>query len=377
MGILLIIGAFQAFFMGALLFSKKGRAVNDSILTALFLVYGLTMILAYLEVYNRSNNFPLPMLIHTSVPLILLHGPLLWLYVRSLTGQNYTFKKLYLLHFLPFLLVFSRLFFSVYILPAEQKILNETSEVFRTDIMFPVTIGLIALSTQGYNIWGLFMLRDYRKGIKSWFSRVEHIDHHWLQFLLVSAVIFYALISLLYILDYALGLMSYDALQIMGYSFATLFILVLGFYGYRKGNLFASPGIAIDLQQAAMQQPNNAALEEGEQLFVQKLLDTMREKKTYLDPDLTLGLLARDLKVSPDYLSAILNGRLNRNFFDFINHYRVEEFKVRCRMPAYANQKLLALAWDCGFNSKATFNRVFKKATGLTPGQFQRQVAVK
>jgi AraC-like DNA-binding protein len=181
----------------------------------------------------------------------------------------------------------------------------------------------------------------------------------------------------LYALDHFLGLMPYGALQLLGFSFASVFILALGFYGYRQGNLFASRPIALDLDRAAATNMRADALESQGTQFVHRLLDHMSEKKPHLDAELTLGKLSDSMKVSPEYLSGILNGRLNKNFFDFVNHYRIEAFKEMCRQPESQNLKIISLAYDCGFNSKATFNRVFKKATGLTPSEYAGQVSGK
>jgi AraC-like DNA-binding protein len=371
MDILLIIGVFQALIMASLLVAKKSKATSDYMLFSLILVYGLTLFLAFVEVYNRGNGFPFPFFIQSSTPFIFLHGPLMWFYIRSLTRQKFGFRPLHLLHFLPFLAVLLLLSKSFYWLPSDQKILMETGEVFRSDIFFPVIIVLIAISTQGYNFWGLRMLNRYKRGIESWFSKLEDVDHRWLKHLLIISIIFYSIISSLYIADYLLNLMSYDMLQIAGYSFASLFIIFIGFYGYRRGNIFSSPSISIDIEKKAELNHNTSALDQKEKEFIDSLLHWMKHQKPYLDPELTLGELASQVNASADYLSEILNGRLKRNFFDFINHYRVEEFKTRCLDQQYHNQKILSIAWDSGFNSKATFNRVFKKVTGLTPGEFQ------
>jgi AraC-like DNA-binding protein len=81
------------------------------------------------------------------------------------------------------------------------------------------------------------------------------------------------------------------------------------------------------------------------------------------------------MNVQEEYLSSILNNQLNRNFFDFVNQYRVEEFKTQCLNPQNETFTLIGLAYDCGFNSKATFNRVFKNITSLTPGEYKQSVS--
>jgi AraC-like DNA-binding protein len=103
----------------------------------------------------------------------------------------------------------------------------------------------------------------------------------------------------------------------------------------------------------------------------------MKEEKPHLNPDLTVARLGELMNMSAENLSALLNGRLNMNFFDFANHYRVEEFKQMCQNPDNKNYSIMGMAYDCGFNSKATFNRVFKKMINQTPGEYLKQVSKK
>lgn len=376
MDVILVIAAFQALLMVALIQTKKAKSISDQILSVMFLVNALTLFFGFMEIYNRKNGYPYPVFINASTPFILLHGPLLWFYIRSLTYQHFRFKPVHLLHFLPFIIIFIRFTLTMYFLPAAIKIEIETSEAFKNDFFFPLTVAAIAISTQGYYVWGLLMIRAHEKRIKAYFSRTENIDLRWLKFLIITAIIFYASISTLYAIDYAFSLMPYSALQLTGFSFASFYILVLGFYGHRQGNIFTSQKLEIDLHKATSE-VQESTLNSEEEKFIRRLLDYMIHQKPFLDPELTLSLLSNQLRVTSEYLSAILNTRLKKNFFDFINHYRVEEFKARCKDPASRNLKLLSIAFDCGFNSKATFNRVFKNTTGLTPSEYMEGITLK
>ncbi|MEZ4905955.1 MAG: helix-turn-helix domain-containing protein [Spirosomataceae bacterium] len=80
--------------------------------------------------------------------------------------------------------------------------------------------------------------------------------------------------------------------------------------------------------------------------------------------------LAQKLKTNPSVLSAAINQNFGKNFNDFVNEYRIEEFKKQIQLPENKKLTLLAIAFDCGFNSKATFNQAFKKLTGQSPKEF-------
>ncbi|MCG7752781.1 helix-turn-helix domain-containing protein [Flavihumibacter cheonanensis] len=101
------------------------------------------------------------------------------------------------------------------------------------------------------------------------------------------------------------------------------------------------------------------------------------EKEWWLDPTLSLPQLAAALQTNTPALSRFINQVYGRNFNDLINQYRVQAFIEKLKAGEHNQQTLLALAIDCGFNSKNTFNRAFKKETGKTPSQFLRKLSQK
>jgi AraC-like DNA-binding protein len=94
--------------------------------------------------------------------------------------------------------------------------------------------------------------------------------------------------------------------------------------------------------------------------------------KPYLNPKLTIHDLAHDIEVQPHQLSKIINKEFHSNFFEFVNSYRVEEFKKKVCSEEFKNLTILGIALECGFNSKSSFNRIFKESTGITPGDYLR-----
>jgi len=373
--IILVFGFFLSFFLWILVLTKRGKCVSDKILSFYFLVSALIILFAFLEIYSRKNGYIFPWAIGTSTPFILLVGPLLWLYIESLTNQTFRLKGIYLLHLIPFVSVVILLCTRMFFLPDSVKIEMDQSEAFKKDFVFPLVVTMIALSNVGYTVWGLLLIRSYRKRIKTYFSDIEKLDLSWLRFLLLSSLIFLASISLLYIVDSLLKLMTYELLQVIGFSIASVFVMVLGFFGLRQGSLFSVQTIRFDMDKAASIPIQDANLKKDEEDFVHKLLSHMKEQKPYINPDITIAKLSDELGVTPEYLSGILNGRLSMNFFDFINHHRIEEFKELCKNPKNQNFTLISLSYDCGFNSKATFNRVFKKNVGVTPSEYFQGVS--
>jgi AraC-like DNA-binding protein len=109
--------------------------------------------------------------------------------------------------------------------------------------------------------------------------------------------------------------------------------------------------------------------------WTQRLLRHMEIERPYLAPELTLGELATQLRTNTSWLSRVINAGCGQNFNDFINEYRVQEAERRLRDPQFRHYTLLAVALEAGFNSKSTFNRVFRKLRGVTPSEVARQSA--
>jgi AraC-like DNA-binding protein len=130
---------------------------------------------------------------------------------------------------------------------------------------------------------------------------------------------------------------------------------------------------------AAFAQPvepskTDSTLSEKTEEHHQKLMDTMKNLKPYLNPDLNLEMLAANVDVSAGYLSQIINKKEKVNFYDFVNRYRVEEAKNIIRNPKFRHYSLLAIGQEAGFNSKTTFNAAFKRYAGATPSQFKNEM---
>ncbi|MEM9719144.1 MAG: helix-turn-helix domain-containing protein, partial [Bacteroidota bacterium] len=106
--------------------------------------------------------------------------------------------------------------------------------------------------------------------------------------------------------------------------------------------------------------------------YHESLLALMEEEKLYEDVDLTLNSLSERLQISSGYVSQIINEKEQKNFFEFVNTYRVEAVKSKLLDPAFNNYTIMGIALESGFKSKSTFNAVFKKFTGQTPSGYKR-----
>ena len=98
----------------------------------------------------------------------------------------------------------------------------------------------------------------------------------------------------------------------------------------------------------------------------------MINNQLFLDPNLDLKMLSELIVYSEKQISNALNHQLNKNFYTFVNEYRIKEVKKRLIDPEMTHFTILSIAYDSGFNSKSTFNRIFKEQTRRTPNQFKK-----
>jgi AraC-like DNA-binding protein len=376
MDAILIIGIFEAFSLSLLLFFKKKRNVSDSILTGFFLVFGINILLSYIELYNRKNGYPFPAFINTTAPFILLHGPILWFYIQSQTKQKFQFKPIFLLHFIPFIGMLIDHTSQLYFLPVEEKIHIVTTEAFKDYFSYPLWVMVITISPLVYFLWGIKILNTYNSKIENFLSHTELFDFRWLKKLLIIIIILYCLVNFSFVIDFIVPLASFSVLQYIAFILASLFILIMGIFGQRQNNLFNSEVIKVDLDKL-YEDKKISKLEKEERVFIVRLHEFMRTEKPYLEPEITVSGLSQQLNISVEYLSEMLNRRLNVNFFDYINQYRVEEFKKEVQKPESQHLTLTGIALNCGFNSKASFYRVFKKNTNTTPSLYKQKLSEK
>jgi AraC-like DNA-binding protein len=154
-------------------------------------------------------------------------------------------------------------------------------------------------------------------------------------------------------------------------GFVWVYINVLLLKALRDSALFAVLGE--ELHGSAEEESRAGPAQEWNPVLVQ-LRGHMEAGRPWLDPDLTLEQLASQVKLRPKLLSQAINEGLGKNFFEFINQYRIEEAKRLLTDPADKRITVLEVLYQVGFNSKSSFNTVFKKQTGMTPSEFKKKM---
>jgi AraC-like DNA-binding protein len=370
MEFLLANGAFMAFLLARLLSIKEDHCRAHTAMSVAFLINGITILLGFLEVVNRKAGYPFAFSVHTSTPPILLYGTLMWFYASQLTRPQFGFRAVHLLQLLPFLMVTILVIAKNYMLLTEQRIAEELSEGFRQQLMFSAVVLLICASTQSYYWLSCSQLCRHRLALKHYFGNLDDKHPAWLRHQLVGVVVFDAAISQLYLADYHFKLMPYGSLLAIGYLFVFVYLMYLGWFGFRQGNVFARSKPEVALEMLIADRHEVAKPQQEEALALQKLMETT---KLHTKPELTLAPLACATGTAPTRLSSLLNQRLGLNFFEYVNRWCVEKFKQLALSDEGKKMSLIGIAYSCGSNSKPTFNRVFRSTTGKTPSQWQAE----
>ncbi|MFN3556668.1 MAG: helix-turn-helix domain-containing protein [Bacteroidales bacterium] len=369
MAIVLLAGFFMSLFFFVLLMGKKNKTKADKALLCIFAVYALTIGGPYIEIFNRNNGFPYPHLINNAWLFLLLHGPLLWLYVKSLTIKNVKIKPVHLLHLLPFAVFLGLHMHNFLFLPADEKILLTKDELFTQTGLFKIRGISIGIFSIGYNIWALRLLRKHRTTIENHFSNIEKIDLWWLKTLVVASLIVFSVNVALFNINNFFPFAGFYELAQIAYSFSTAYVFYIGYFGIRQGRIFVDYPIA-EIEQALeptqLHQPETTK-QKNHSDVIARLTQLMESEQPHLDPELNLASLSNLMKAKPEIISEVLNASLNQNFFDFINKYRIEEFKLKCLSKENKHLSVMGIAYDCGFNSKAAFYRAFNKFEGISP----------
>ncbi|WP_431158432.1 helix-turn-helix domain-containing protein [Winogradskyella poriferorum] len=292
-------------------------------------------------------------------------GPALYFYTKTITHPKYEFRKSDYIHFLPLLLEFIFYRTAVYRNGSDGlylDILPTESYIYLTQQWLGV------LSIWSYSIASLMVLKKYQKQIKDYYSKIEHLSLKWLQTPIIIYISYHFLWRVITEIDrfvFDKSLREYYFLP----NFTILAIITcwIGFKGYLQ-----KKQDVIHLKPFEEKSKNKEA--EKDHDFISKFERLMETQKPYLNPDLNLTMLAESLEIKVRVLSSKINNNFNQNFYDVVNSYRVEAFKVRLQSKDRDKLSLLGHAFECGFSSKSTFNSAFKKIVQQTPSEYLRSL---
>ncbi len=325
--VLSCLGVIQALFLCFYLFTlKKGNKRANRflafVLLALTIRIGKSVFHNYIEVDPRIRNL--------AISTILAVGPFLWFYGKALLDRQYTFSRKQYVHLIPFGLF----------------VLGSPIIPNRGDIVSYLAYGLV------YAHLGVYLVVCWRDILKIK-NDVSTQLLQWYQ----NIVIGVSLIWVVYV-GILLRWIPFYILSAISFSF----LVYLFSYLLLKRHVFALEkysGSAIDRVTSRK--------------VFQKVKELLEESEVYLDSDISLNSIAKKLSISSRQLSQVINENEQKNFSEFINHYRIKKAKTLLVDPNYANEKIATIAYDCGFGNVTSFNLAFKGETRLTPSQYRNR----
>lgn len=388
LAVLNLLGSAQALLLALALLGirREEDGAANRVLAALVVVMAIIIAGSVLRTTHYEFVFPHLSRVHDS--FVFLGGPLLFLYLRTLVRRERRLARRDYLHFLPFAACV--LYLSPYYLSSRGFKLDYMLAEFNHPTLgdwYYVRSALLLFQCAVYLTLAGALLFSYARKLKGEARPPTHAERAMLfqiRFMLVGFLILFAGALLRYTLDQTANT---NLLVPLGVS---VLIYALGYLSLRRPEMLT--GVKETPQPAAAFGTNaGAANGEGDILpakkyekstltperaerYLKRLLRHMDTEKPYIDGELTLPKLAERLSIPAPHLSQTINERLRQNFFDFVNTYRIEEAKRRLLDPAKQHYSVLAIAEEVGFNSKSSFNAVFKKHVLMTPSEFRKRM---
>ncbi|WP_250255765.1 helix-turn-helix domain-containing protein [Chryseobacterium sp. Marseille-Q3244] len=360
-------GIVVAFMCIALLFSKNKNVSSDYYLIVWLLV-GAANLVYYLFPFLLSERlqpfgFALPV----------LSMGMLYLYVISITF-NIPFRFGYLIKHSVFFMGYNLFFIVVSTFYSQIGFKNSIPYFIEKDqngmlnlMTFPMAVVPVV-----YIVLCFLALRKYQKMLPEYYSALEKINLNWLKYIIVSLIILFIGVFCMIALGTRTDIIPFDKIFRIVAVVQSGYLFCIVFFSLRQSLVFHQQG-KLDMNNvAAKEEKINILDKNGSDTVSQKLLKFMETEKPYLDEELSLQKLSSLMNISTHQLSQTINQALHTNFYKFVNAYRIEEVKKKLRDPEFEKYSILGIAFESGFNSKSTFNKIFKEETGMTPSEFKK-----
>jgi AraC-like DNA-binding protein len=346
----------------------------------------------------------------TNPTLNLLHGPILYLYVRMLISEKVTLHRSDLWHLIPFIvcnMLFTSMHHPLPMVPDPDHTLAPIGPVgdgLFSSFFAPIMayFGLInVLVFVGYSLLTISSLRRHQQDITGIFSQDDNqISLKWI-YTLPAMFAFVAMFNLAN--ENLLPTENLVNPIILHLSCFLGFVIFLGLFGVKQKPVFYFKGNRREFESEALLKDENEdtkhntkiesianqetavtaekVTQDSEKMSnesITKVIDEMNtymlNKKPYLDCDFSVYTLAEALNIPRRALSLVLSSGLSKNFYQYVNEFRINEVKTRLAQPSEKHSTIIDIAFESGFNSKSSFNSLFKQHCGVTPSQFRKMI---
>lgn len=392
MDILFSIGCIQALFLALVIFIKKRKPIANRLLIVwlVILAFDLFLMLLVEKGYLTDERHDFTVyLMGFFQSMLIIHWPLLYVYTLFKTRISKKFAWKEFLHFSPVLLL--NLAYIPIIFSFEKQKSMRINHISCHEPLF-VNIDFLfrALLPVFYTILVLLLLKKHRKSIKNIYSYDAKVNLNWLKYL---ALTWGTVAVILIVISVFRVTIAPDIVPVKlanGIIFTILIAIIFGIsiFGFTQeciiDDVKCTKPLTLSKNEnnlVANQKNNGKAIQNHTQKTEKPVEDTITEQsnhlvrimeteKPYLNSKLTINEFSEICNLPPETILSILKHKLNTNFFDFVNSYRVTEIKQMLNNPDYKDYTIEALADLSGFSSRATFYRIFKKMENMTPKQF-------
>ena len=366
-----------------MLFLIPGNLKVIRILSILIIVYYLFILNALFIRSPLFERYPHVVVVLGELPL--LFGPLHYFYAKFLIDKRANFSYKEWLQLVPFLI------FKIYPIPAYFMSARELLAFIKNmeqvgEPVYSVLGWVIAVQGLTYMLMTLFLIRRYTENIKENYSTIDAINLNWLKNITFMAMAVWMVVFIEEVLALFYPNLLGGNSQLIA-MLTAVFVYALGYMGLSKSEIFSQKIIPDwersdpEIGSANLERDDTRRKYQKSGLSADRaknigndLQTLMKQEKPYMKSDLTLTQLAESLRVSAHNLSEVINIHMRQNFFDFINQYRVEQVKKDLADSQKQHFTFLALALEAGFNSKSSFNAIFKKHVGMTPSEYRERV---
>ncbi len=358
--IIFLMVAGQGLFISSFLYTKKSYFKKSNFFLATLLAFFSLNLLENVALWTQYLMHS-PHFTNVTLSFTYLYGPLFYFFIiyRIKNDRKFNWKDLF--HLIPFF-VFNYRMLDFYELSSEIKLNILTKQM-------PYSVNFWTFFWQYLAIFSLLMYL---------FLSIREISTHKIESknnlkkIMLSFALFCALIALYFVINILMNLnVHFDYLITL---IVSIFIFQIGYFALSEPKIF-DPFLYKIKSKTKYEKSNLSNKESIEYLTCFEEL--MEKEKLYLKKNLKINEVADTLSISTNHLSQALNESSNKTFIEFINFYRVEEAKKMLLNPQFDNLTIEAIAYECGFNNKTSFNKYFKKIMIVTPKEFMNNYKIK
>lgn len=333
--------------------SQRDKKRVSSILLSLFLLSNSIFLIAFIvPAIESSLNISVAWFGEMGFYSSFLFGPLLFLFTRSITGKNYKLELKKASHFLLFILLLILFIGEIH-------------------IPYSVIFGILIIQLFTYFIICIVLINKYRDQVKEYFSSVHKINLTWLLYVVGGFFLMWFIDLVNFTLsEFQINNLSLEnILTFLSISINFVFVMLIFYQALRQPEFLFGISEEMDIPKYRSSKLTRTEKE----IILKNIEDFFEAQKPFLNPFLTIKDVSEEINVPSKYVSQVINESLNKNFYDFINSYRVEEASQQLSNEVNKDKTILEILYNSGFNSKSAFNTAFKKHWGITPSKYRQQ----